>query len=98
MLDPAEAAAKIEALQSEVSALRRRVNHYDADDVIRCEAKLLAGPVRLACYRVRDPETQQYGGRQFHMTFDNMVVAVAGEEAAKLFARFVTDTLRTHEG
>lgn len=54
---------------------------------------VLAGPVRMAAYRVRDPVTDKLSDIQFHMTYANMVVAVMGEDSAKLFARFVTETL-----
>lgn len=66
-------------------------NTYDWTDTVHREAVLKAGPLKLACYRVRDPETGEYGDRQFHMTYDNMVMAVMSESAAKLFARFVAD-------
>ena len=48
-----------------------------------------------AAYRVRDPETNEFSNLQFHATWNNTVLAVMGEEAAKLFARFVTQATRT---
>lgn len=68
-------------------------NAYDRFDVVRREAVMIAESLKLAAYRVRDPETGEYGPLQFHMTFDNCVMAVMGTEAAKLFATFVTATL-----
>lgn len=66
-------------------------NTYDKLDMIRREAALIAGPLKLAAYRVKDPETGEFGKLQYHMTYDNTVMAVMSEEAAKLFAKFVTD-------
>lgn len=66
-------------------------NKYDKDDRVRREKVLTAGPLKLAAYRVRDPETNEWSALQYHMTYDNTVMAVMGEEAAKLFARFVND-------
>lgn len=68
-------------------------NAYDRTDMVRREAVLAAGPLKVAAYRVRDPEGGAFSGLQFHMTYDNTVMAVMGAAAAKLFARFVTDTL-----
>lgn len=70
-----------------------KANSYDKADMVRREAVILAGPLKVAAYRVRDPETGEFGSRQFHMTYDNTVMAVMGEEAAKLFVRFVSHTL-----
>lgn len=66
-------------------------NRYDKYDMIKRESVVIAGPLKIAAYRVRDPETFEWSGLQFHMTFDNMISAMMGEEAAKLFAKFVTD-------
>lgn len=72
-------------------------NTYDKFDTVRREAVMIAdGPfsqLKLAAYRVRDPETGEWSPLQFHMIYDNTVMAVMGEEGAKLFARFVTQTL-----
>lgn len=64
-------------------------NSYDSRDHVRRETLLLAGPLKLAAYTVRDPETMEHGQRQFHMTYDNTVMAVMSEEAAKLFSTMV---------
>ena len=66
-------------------------NKYDKDDIIRREKVLIAGPIKLAAYRVRDSETGEFSKLQYHMTYDNTVMAVMGEEAAKLFVRFVNE-------
>lgn len=49
--------------------------------------------MKLGAYRVRDPETGEFGPTQFHMTHGNYVLAVMGESSATLFANFVFDTL-----
>jgi hypothetical protein len=71
-------------------------NDYDKRDIIRRESVLIAdgsGEIKIAAYRVRDPGTDEFSKLQFHFTHNNTVLAVMGEEAAKLFMRFVTDTL-----
>ncbi len=71
-------------------------NAYDRYDTVRREAVIIAdgvGSLKLAAYKVRDPETGIYGLLQFHVTYDNIVLCLMGEEVAKLFARFVNDTL-----
>lgn len=67
-------------------------NRYDRNDIVDRVAAIIAGPLKIAAYKVRDPETQEWGALQFHMTMDNTVMCVMGESAAKLFARFVSDT------
>jgi hypothetical protein len=68
-------------------------NDYDGHDIIRREAVMMAGPLKLAAYRVRDVETNKFSPLQFHMTYDNTVMAVMSQEAAKLFSGFVQTTL-----
>lgn len=68
-------------------------NRYDKKDRIKRVSAIIAGPLKLAAYRVRDPETNVWSGLQFHMTYDNHVMAVMEEDSAKLFARFVEQTL-----
>jgi hypothetical protein len=82
-----------------------RTNTYDKNDRIERGNCIIAGPLKIAMYRVRDPQTDEWSKWQFHMTFDNMVTAVMSEEGAKLFARFVNDwqnpplrLLRTGDG
>ena len=65
-------------------------NVWDSTDTVRLDGVILANGLRCAVYRVRDPETGDFGKRQFHMTYNNLVLAVMSEEAAKLFATFVT--------
>lgn len=69
-------------------------NRYDAKDMVRQVAMMRASPLKVAAYQVRDPETLEWSQIQFHMTYDNTVMAVMGTEGAKLFARFVNDTLK----
>lgn len=73
-------------------------NHYDKNDRIQCGAVIIAGALKMAVYRVRDPETDEWGSQQFHATFNNHVLALMGEETAKLFAKFVNDTLEKQNG
>jgi hypothetical protein len=68
-------------------------NRYDKHDMVKREAVLIAGPLKLAAYRVRDSETLEWSKMQFHMTHDNTVMAVMSEEAAKLFSGFVNDIM-----
>jgi hypothetical protein len=69
------------------------VSTYDTKDIVRQPHLLRAGPLKLAAYRVRDIETGEFSKLQFHMTYDNTVMAVMEESSAKLFCKFVTDTL-----
>lgn len=73
------------------------LNAYDKDDIVRRHSVLAAGPMKLAAYTVRDIETGEHGSMQFHMTYNNTVMAVMGAEAAKLFSRFVADNLPAEE-
>lgn len=66
-------------------------NTYDKRDMVRREAVIIAGGLKCAAYRVCDPDTLQWSALQFHVTYDNHVMAVLGEESAKLFAKFVED-------
>lgn len=79
----------------EAAEMRRivRGNSYDRADAVRQHGRIEAGPLRIACYTVRDPETGRFGGKQFHMTFNNLILARMGEEGAELFARFACDQL-----
>lgn len=80
-----------EFLRSRGHIVRKCENRYDRRDRIRRVSAIIAGPMKLAAYQVRDPETDEWSPLQFHVTFDNHVMAVMSHEAAKLFARFVTD-------
>lgn len=66
---------------------------YDTKDRVDRVAVIAAGPIKVAAYRVRDPQTNEWSPMQFHMTYDNTVMAVMGEQAAKLFSKFVNDTM-----
>ena len=77
---------------------RNRRNGYDFADRVQKTHELRANGLKIAAYRVRDEETGLYGKLQFHMTWDNTVLAMMSEEAAKLFARFVRDTPEPDQG
>lgn len=66
---------------------------YDKKGIVLQPHVLRAGSLKLAAYRVRDLESGNFSKLQFHMTYDNTVMAVMEEEAAKLFCKFVHDTL-----
>lgn len=68
------------------------MTEYDKFKMVEQPHFLRAGPLKIAAYRVRDPETQELSALQFHMTYDNTVMAVMSSEAAKLFVKFVNDT------
>lgn len=69
------------------------MNTYDKKDRISLVSVIIAGPIKLGAYRVRDPETDEWSKLQFHLTYDNTVMAVMEESAAKMFSKFVTDTM-----
>jgi hypothetical protein len=66
-------------------------NNYDRQDKVRLIRSMRAGALKLAAYTVMDPETGEHGCVQYHMTYDNHVMALMNESAAKLFAGFVTE-------
>lgn len=68
----------------------KRENWYDRKDMVKMEACLGSGMVKIAAYQVRDPEDGEWSPLQYHMTYGNTVMCVMGAEAAKLFARFVS--------
>lgn len=72
-------------------------NTYDKTDQVRRKSVLIAGPLKLAAYTVADPETGEHGPLQFHMTYDNTVMAVMGESAARLFVDFAQRALPPKE-
>lgn len=59
-------------------------NAYDKTDMVRRLQVLYAGPLKAAVYQVKDPETGEFGQRQYHITFDNTVIAVMGESVLDL--------------
>lgn len=87
---------QLAAANKEIARLQKLINRYDTSDFVQREGLISAGPLKVAAYRVRDPESLEWSPLQFHMTYDNMVMGVMGEEAAKLFAHFVDDTLGTN--
>lgn len=60
------------------------VNNYDKNDIIKREAVVIAGAMKVASYRVKDIETGEFGNLQFHLTLDNHVMAVLSESSARL--------------
>lgn len=72
-------------------------NTYDKRDIVRLVRVLHAdGPLhqlKVAAYRVRDPETKEFSKLQFHITMDNTVMAMMGEGMAAFFADFVKETI-----
>lgn len=68
-------------------------NTYDKLDRVKREAVVIAGPIKMAAYRVRDPETQEWSPLQFHLTYDNTIMAMLGENSGRMLAKFITDTL-----
>jgi len=72
-------------------------NVYDRYDIIRLVGATHVGPLKFAAYRVRDPETQEFGTLQFHFTYNGTVLAVMGEDPAKMFCRLVENTIKNQE-
>lgn len=68
-------------------------NSYDITDRVKLVSVIHVEGLKMAAYRVRDPETHEWSKVQFHLTYNNTIMAAMSEESAKLFARFVTDTL-----
>lgn len=68
-------------------------NTYDKRDMVVRKSVLAAGGFKLASYQVRDPQTSELSPLQFHATFDNIVLAVMGEQCARLFVNFVSMNL-----
>jgi len=64
-------------------------NSYDRTDIVRREKVLIAGPMKIGAYRVRKPDTDEFGELQFHMTYDNMVMCVMPASAVKMLVSFV---------
>jgi hypothetical protein len=73
--------------------MSERKNTYDERDIVRREAVMIAGPLKIGAYRVRDLETGEFSELQIHMTYNNMVLAVLGESSARLLAQFVESHL-----
>lgn len=75
-----------------------QLNRYDRRDRVKREATMRAGALKIAAYRVRDPETDEWSPIQFHMTYDNCVMGMLSEASAKLFSNFVRQTLGDETG
>jgi hypothetical protein len=89
----AESEKMAETLQSRGYFVTKNPNHYDRRDMVQMHGKIMAGAVKIAAYKVRDPETLEWSVMQFHMTYNNMVMGMLEEQGAKLFANFITSTL-----
>ena len=63
-------------------------NAYDTDDIVRRESALIAGPLKFACYTVRDGTRGTRTPRQFHFTQDNTIIASMPESVALYFVDF----------
>lgn len=74
-------------------SVARQPNSYDKNDIVRRNSVIIAGGLKMAAYQVRDTETGELSKVQFHVTWENMVLAVMSEETAKLFCKFVDMTL-----
>lgn len=73
-------------------------NRYDKRDRVKQEGMMRAGTLKIAAYRVRDPETDEWSPIQFHMTYDNTVMCMLSEQSAKLLGTFVRQTLGEETG
>jgi hypothetical protein len=54
-------------------------------------ATIIAGPLRLAQYKAFDYTVEEWSSWQYHMTYNNHVMAIMGESSAKLFAKFIME-------
>lgn len=77
--------ADIERLHMRGFFVREQPNRYDRKDMVDRVMVMMAGPLKFAAYKVRDPETDEWGPMQFHLMYDNHVMAVLSEQSAKLF-------------
>lgn len=60
-------------------------------------ATIRAGGIKLTAFKVEDPGNGEWSTVQFHMIYGDTIMALMGEEAAKLFSRFVIDTLELED-
>lgn len=72
-------------------------NHYDKSGIVKQEGLIRAAGLKVAAYRVRDPETGEYGKLNFHMTYGDTIIGIMGEECALLFCNFVRSSLGLSE-
>lgn len=81
-----------EELRLAKAETNRWKNRYDPKDNVQRISFLSAGGLQVGAYRVRSLETGDWiDSVQYHMTYNNVVLGVMGEEAAKLFSKFVQD-------
>ena len=64
-------------------------NRYDDKDLVKKLGELRAGPIKIASYQVKDPETGEWSSTQIHFTCDNIVLAVLPESFAKLYYNYI---------
>ena len=88
----------IEELKAENTRLKKKVNYWDSEDVVRQISLLKAAGLQIAAYRIRNLETNEFGPIQFHMTYNNLVMGIMSEDSAKAFSSFVNDTLNPSLG
>ncbi len=62
------------------------------NDIVRMHGFLRAGPIQITAYRVTEPNSGGLSTMQFQMVYDNTVLAVMSQEAARLFSGFVDKT------
>lgn len=75
----------IERLRGRGFFVRENENRYSRADTVDRIMDMMAGPLKFGAYRVRDPETDAWSPIQFHLLYDNHVLAVMSESSAKLF-------------
>lgn len=74
---------------------KNAMTQYDPNNIVYREGALHANGLKLAAYRVRDIKTGELSSLQFHATYGDTVLAVMGEEMAKLFSKFVEMKMTT---
>jgi hypothetical protein len=60
----------------------------------RCVSRLQAYPVEIQATQERDGTDALWGPMQFTLLFEGQVQATLSEEAAKLYARFIAETVK----
>jgi hypothetical protein len=56
-------------------------------------AAIIAGPMKIAQFKAFNYTTGEWSSWQYNMAYDNHVMAVMGEQSAKLFAKFITENI-----
>lgn len=92
MSEEAKTLTEAERAERDIASLRMRgyfvrqnPNRYDRKDMVERIMDMMAGSLKFGAYRVRDPETDAWGPIQFHLLYDNHVMAILSEQSAKLF-------------